>query len=137
MSIVDLDTDARLHRLDTLAHWMDDRFRVPGTSFHVGLDGLLGLAPVLGDLIGLGVSLHILASARRLGAPASLLRRMGATIALDTLVGCLPLGGDLFDFAYKANRRNVTLLKRHLEQEMRRDRIAISGLSMRKSPALG
>ncbi|WP_413204761.1 DUF4112 domain-containing protein [Rhodospirillum sp. A1_3_36] len=137
MSIIDLDTDARLHRLDTLARWMDDRFRVPGTSFHFGLDGLVGLIPVIGDLIGLAVSLHVLASAKDLGAPSALLRRMGLTIALDTLIGSIPLAGDIFDFSYKANRRNVTLLKRHLGQDMRRERIAISGLTVRKSAALG
>jgi hypothetical protein len=116
---------------------MDDRFRVPGTSFHFGLDGLVGLIPVMGDLLGLAVSLHVLASAKDMGAPPALLRRMGLTIALDTLVGSIPLAGDLFDLGYKSNRRNVTLLKRYLGQDMRRERVAISGLNVRKSAALG
>ena len=93
---------------------MDEAVRVPGTSFRIGLDGLLGLIPGVGDLAGGLVSTWYIVAAARLGAPPWVLARMGLNIGLDALTGAVPLLGDLFDFGWKANRRNLALLDHHL-----------------------
>lgn len=101
-------------RIERLAYWMDERFVVPGTNWRIGLDGLLGLLPVFGDTASMLVSLYIVFEARRLGAPASLITRMLFNVGVDELVGSIPVLGDWFDFGFKANRKNLRLLQRHL-----------------------
>jgi hypothetical protein len=103
-------------RVERLAYWLDERFRVPGTNMRVGLDGLVGLVPVVGDTATMLAALYVVYEARRLGAPASLIARMLVNVGLDSLVGTVPLVGDLFDMGFKANRRNLRLLRRHLER---------------------
>ncbi|RRA49978.1 DUF4112 domain-containing protein [Acidipila sp. EB88] len=100
--------------LDALSHLLDDRFQVPGTTIRFGLDGLIGLVPFAGDLVaGLLSSLIIVAAWFR-GAPPVLLARMLANLAIDVVIGMVPLLGDAFDIAWKANRRNYALLSRHI-----------------------
>ncbi len=102
---------ARLARLRRLARLMDAQFGLPGTRFRFGVDGLVGLAPVAGDLLTGLVSLYVVWEARSLGAPPALLARMLANVAVDVAGGALPVVGDLFDAAFKANIRNVALLE--------------------------
>ncbi len=104
-----------LDSLEALAWLLDSSIPVPGTGFRIGLDSLIGLVPVIGDLIGAALSAYILAMAARLGVPRVTLLRMGFNIGLDAVGGMVPLAGDLFDMAWKANRRNVALLRAHLE----------------------
>lgn len=80
----------------------------------IGLDPLIGLIPGLGDLIGAGVAIWVVAEAARLGASGFVLFRMGLNIAIDTLGGAIPVAGDVFDALWKANLKNVRLLERHL-----------------------
>lgn len=105
-----------IRRLETLAEWLDSRFRIPGTNLRFGLDPLIGLVPGLGDAAALLPAIYLILHAQRLGAPRSLLVRMALNVGIDSLVGAVPLLGDLFDAAFKANRRNVALLRRHLER---------------------
>ncbi len=103
-------------RLESLAHLLDDCFVVPGTQIRFGIDGLIGLVPFAGDvLVGLLSSLIVIAAWFR-GAPPVLLARMLANLALDVVVGIVPLLGDAFDIAWKANRRNYALLSRHVAE---------------------
>ena len=104
----------RLRRVRLLARLLDDAFKIPGTKFRVGWDGIIGLAPGIGDLLTMGVSLYLIYEAYRLGASRRTLAAMGTNVAIDTLVGAIPGIGDLFDVAWKANRKNVQLLERHL-----------------------
>ena len=90
---------------------------VPGTSFRFGLDPILGLIPGVGDLVSPLFTLGILFQARDLGIPRVVQLRMIFNVAIDVLTGFVPLIGDLFDFAWKANNRNMTLLERHLYEE--------------------
>jgi hypothetical protein len=106
----------RLQRLERLAHWMDGAFRVPGLGWRFGLDGILGLVPGAGDTVAGLVGLYMLLEARRLGAPSAVILRMLANLGLDLAVGSVPVLGDVFDFAFKANRRNLDLLRRHLAE---------------------
>lgn len=108
-------TGRALRRLDRLAHLMDGAFRLPGTRWRFGLDGLLGFVPGAGDSVTALVSLYVLVEAWRLGAPPGLVLRMLGNVGLDWAVGSVPLVGDFFDLAFKANRRNLDLLRRHLD----------------------
>jgi hypothetical protein len=105
--------------LDLLAHVLDDCFRLPGTSIRFGLDGLIGIVPVLGDVLaGLASTLIVIAAWFR-GVPAVTLVRMVVNVGIGVVVGAVPLLGDAFDIAWKANRRNYALLTRHLRQPNR------------------
>lgn len=95
-----------------VARLLDDAVAIPGTGIRVGLDPLLGLVPGLGDVAGALASLYIVLGALRLGAPSSVVARMLANVAVDSLLGSIPVLGDLFDFGWKSNRRNVELLER-------------------------
>jgi hypothetical protein len=94
-----------------LARLLDDAIAIPGTSFRVGIDPLLGLLPGLGDALAALLAGWLLVLGRRMGAPASVLARMGLNIAIDLLVGLVPGVGDLLDFFWKSNRHNVRLLE--------------------------
>ncbi len=99
--------------LDRLAWLLDSSIRVPGTQFRIGLDGLIGLIPGFGDAAGGVVSSYIIAQAARMGVPKSTLIRMAFNVLIESLVGLIPVVGDLFDFAWKANSRNVRLLQQY------------------------
>jgi hypothetical protein len=106
-------TDPDLARLDTLAHLLDNQFRIPGTNIRFGIDSLIGLIPYVGDVAGLAISGVLFNIMLRRGVGPILLLRMLGNVLLDTIVGVIPVVGDLFDFGFKANRRNVDLLKRY------------------------
>lgn len=110
----DAEVESVLRRLDQLARVMDEAFPIPGTRRRIGFDGIVGLLPVIGDGLTAVIALYPVVQAYRHGAPASLIVRMLANIGIDTTVGAVPFLGDLFDVAFKANRRNVELLRRHL-----------------------
>jgi len=103
-------------RLEFLAWLLDSSIPVPGTRFTIGLDALIGLVPLVGDLIGVALSSFIVAEANRLGAPRALLTRMAFNVAVEGVVGIVPLVGDAFDAGWKANQRNVRLLSAWLDQ---------------------
>jgi hypothetical protein len=107
---------AGLERIDRLAWWLDDAFRVPVIGKRVGIDGVVGLVPVAGDLVGAGLSSLLIIEALRLGAPRRVWMRMGANAGVDFVIGLVPIVGDLFDMAWKANRRNERVLRKWLEQ---------------------
>lgn len=117
-----LDEEALLKQLDRLTYLLDDQFGIPGTRWRIGIDGLIGLIPGVGDLVTGGMSLYILLQARRLNLPRHVQARMLANIATDVVIGGVPLAGDLFDFAFKSNRRNLALLRRHLGRRVERER---------------
>jgi hypothetical protein len=98
--------------LDQLARVLDDIFQIPGTSIRFGLDAIIGLVPGVGDLVTGVASFLIVFSAWERGLPRVTLARMVANIAIDTLVGSMPIFGDVFDAAWKANRKNYNLLLR-------------------------
>jgi hypothetical protein len=105
----------RMQEVDRLARLLDDVATIPGTRIRVGLDSLLGLLPAGGDVIGGALSAWIIIAAARLGAPPAVIARMGGNVLLDTVAGAVPVLGDLFDIAWRANRRNVELLRRYLD----------------------
>jgi len=98
---------------ERLARLLDSQFRVPGTSLRFGVEPLLGLVPGLGDAAGLALSSAVIVQAVRLGARGATVARMVLNVAIDAVFGSVPLLGSVFDFAFKANNRNVALLQRH------------------------
>ena len=101
--------------LENLARNLDSRWRIPGTTIRFGLDAVAGLIPGAGDLAAAIISGHIILYGWRAGAPSHVLARMIGNVAIDTIVGSIPVLGSVFDVYYKANNRNVRLLRRHFE----------------------
>jgi uncharacterized protein DUF4112 len=112
----------RLGRLHRVGWLLDNSLPIPGTRFRLGIDQIVGLVPGIGDLVGGVLSLYIIVESARMGVPRSLLARMGWNVAVDTLVGEIPVLGDLFDIGFKANIRNLALLDEYLQRpaEVRR-----------------
>ena len=110
-----IDTnDAEICRLEAIADWLDSKFVIPGTKLRFGLDFVLGILPGVGDGVAAVPAAYLILEAQRLGPPPALLMRMGFNVLLDLAVGAIPLVGDLFDFGFKTNRRNIALLKQYL-----------------------
>jgi hypothetical protein len=106
--------DDVVERLDRFAYWSDDCIPIPGLDARVGLEPLVGLLPVWGDVLSAVISCYVPYEAYRLGVPPSLIFKMLMIIVLDALVGSIPIAGDLIDAFVKANKTNVEMLKGHL-----------------------
>lgn len=115
--LFDSEHERILQELDNLAWVLDESVRLPG-GFRIGADAIIGLVPGIGDALGLGVSLILISKARQAGATRGLQTRMLANVVVETAVGAIPLIGDGFDFWFKANRRNMNLLRDHLERNL-------------------
>jgi hypothetical protein len=109
--------EARLKRIRLLSRLLDEQFCIPGTTYRVGLDGMLGLIPGVGDAAGALLSTYILYEAIRLGAPSTVLLRMIANIGIDAVGGAIPVVGDIFDMAWKTNKKNAALLHAYLASQ--------------------
>jgi Domain of unknown function (DUF4112) len=110
----------RVARLDALATLLDTAVLIPGTNFRFGVDALIGLVPGIGDAVTTAMSLWIVHEAHQLGAPKHVIARMLGNVALDGVVGAVPLIGDAFDVMWRSNRRNMRLLQEWLDREDRR-----------------
>ncbi|WP_136602339.1 DUF4112 domain-containing protein [Salinigranum halophilum] len=106
-----------LRRARRVATLLDDAVTIPVVNVKVGLDSLIGLLPLSGDLAAGLLSLYIVFEAARSGVPRTVLARMLFNVAVDTVVGSVPVVGDLFDVVWKANRRNVTLFERAVDAD--------------------
>lgn len=106
---------ATLNRIRKLSRLMDTAIGIPGTSFRIGLDPIIGLIPGAGDVISTAFSAYIIYLATRFGIPAQDLRKMIFNIGLEAIAGTVPLVGDLFDAYYKSNIRNLAILEQHLQ----------------------
>ncbi|WP_232107399.1 DUF4112 domain-containing protein [Gimesia alba] len=106
----------RMARFERLTHFLDDAFKVPGTNLRIGWDTLIGIVPGLGDMISATLSGYLIYEAKQLGASRWVLARMIGNVALDSVLGAIPLLGDVFDAFFKSNRRNARLLKQHLNR---------------------
>lgn len=114
-----LTREQRVARIEAIAKLLDVAFIVPGTNIRYGIDGLIGLIPVVGDIITTAISLWLVREARALGAPWYLTARMLGNVAVDGVVGMVPFAGDAFDVMFRANMRNVRLLRRWLDKQPR------------------
>jgi hypothetical protein len=110
----------RIARIDALAALLDTAFILPGTKIRFGLDAIIGLIPGIGDAITTLMAIYIVREARELGASPLLIARMLVNVGIDAVFGAVPLVGDAFDMAWRANRRNIALLREHLSKHNRR-----------------
>lgn len=115
----ELTREQRIARLEVLAKLLDVAFVVPGTKIRYGIDGLIGLIPIVGDVITTAISLWLVREARALGAPWHVTARMLGNVAVDGVVGLVPLAGDAFDVMFRANIRNMRLLRRWMDKQPR------------------
>lgn len=111
------DQQLALERLDRLAYFLDASLEVPFTNFRIGIDSLIGLIPGIGDAASGLVSLAIIYRGWRLGVSFPVVVRMLLNLLLDVVVGTIPVAGDLFDMAFKANLRNVDLIRNNLRKQ--------------------
>jgi Domain of unknown function (DUF4112) len=114
-----LTREQRLARLEVLAKLLDVAFILPGTKIRYGVDGIIRLLPLVGDLLATAFSLWLVREARALGAPWHVTARMLGNVAVDGVVGLVPLAGDAFDVLFRANMRNVRILRRWLDKQPR------------------
>jgi hypothetical protein len=114
-----LTREQRVARLEALAKLLDMAFILPGTNIRYGIDGLIGLIPVVGDVITTAISLWLVREARALGAPWHITARMLGNVALDGAVGIVPFVGDAFDVMFRANIRNVKMLRKWIDSQPR------------------
>ncbi|MGE5159025.1 MAG: DUF4112 domain-containing protein [Gemmatimonas sp.] len=112
-----LSREQRLVRLEAIAKLLDVAFILPGTNIRYGIDGIIGLIPVVGDLVATALSLWLVREARALGAPWHITARMLGNVAIQGVVGTVPVAGDAFDVLFRANMRNARLLRRWLERQ--------------------
>ena len=110
--------ESTLKRLDRFSFWTDSNFRIPFTGFRFGLSPLIGLVPVIGDFVGLVLSLYVLREARRVGASRKVQTKMIINMLIEFLGGLIPIIGDAFDAIYKANTRNTELLRGWLHEQI-------------------
>lgn len=114
-----LTREQRLKRLEAAARLLDVAFILPGTNVRYGIDGIIGLIPVVGDIIATGLSLWLVHEARALGAPWHVTARMLGNVAFQGIVGTVPVAGDAIDVLFRANMRNARLLRNWLEKQPR------------------
>ena len=105
-----------LKNIGRLAKLMDAQFKLPGTNYRFGLDGLLGLIPGAGDLSTLAVSGYMISIMAKNGASGYVIARMVVNVLIDALLGSIPFIGDLFDFVFKANLKNMKLMREHYQE---------------------
>ena len=105
---------AAFQRIKILSQLLDSRFQIPGTSIRIGLDSILGLIPGIGDMSSALLSAYVIFEAYKLGASQKTLWKMSLNVALDFLIGIIPIFGDAADVFFKANLRNMKLLKKDL-----------------------
>jgi hypothetical protein len=110
------DHAERLKHVERIARLMDSEFAIPGTKFRFGLDPVLGLVPVFGNLATSAVSAMLVLTMMRHGASGNVVVRMALNLIVDAVIGSIPIIGNLFDFAFRANDRNVALLRRHYDE---------------------
>jgi len=125
--------EATLAHLRGVSRLLDGAVGIPGTHLRVGLDPLIGLVPVVGDWVGGLLSGYIVIRAAGLGASGATVLRMLGNLAVDALVGTVPVLGDIFDVAFRANERNLRLLDAHVQAPARRgraDRMVVAGVTL-------
>ena len=110
------DPQSIRQRIEMMEMILERSFTVPGSSRTFGMDSIIGLIPVIGDFVSAGLGAYIVWEARNLGVPKWKIWRMAGNIAFDTAVGAVPVAGDLFDFLYKSNTKNLRIIKKHLDK---------------------
>ena len=110
------DPQSVRQRVEAMEVLLERSFRIPGLNFPVGLDAVVGLVPILGEIVTTAMGAYIVWEARNLGVPRWKLWRMGLNIAFDTVIGVIPVVGDAADLLFRSNTRNLRIIRRHLDK---------------------
>lgn len=110
------DPEAVRKRVEALEMVLERSFHIPGTKIPFGLDSIIGLVPVLGDVVTAAMGAYMVWEARNLGMSKWQLTRMAANVGIDTAVGAVPILGDVFDFVWRSNSKNLRIIKKHLDK---------------------
>ncbi|KPQ23334.1 MAG: protein of unknown function containing DUF4112 domain [Porphyrobacter sp. HL-46] len=110
-------------RIEMMEHLLERSFVIPGVNMPVGLDALIGLVPVVGDMVTAAMGAYIVWEARNLGLPKWKLARMGLNLVFDTAIGAIPVVGDAADFVFRSNTRNLRIIRRHLDKHHPQTRV--------------
>ncbi len=117
------DVHSIRRRIEAMETVLERAFVIPGINRPVGLDSIIGLVPIVGDIIAMGMGAYIVWEARNLNMPKWKLMRMAGNVAFDTAVGAVPVVGDLFDFMFRSNTRNLRIVRKHLDKHHPESRI--------------
>lgn len=117
------DVHSIRRRIEAMEMVLERSFVIPGINRPVGLDSIIGLVPVVGDIIAMGMGAYIVWEARNLNLPKWKLLRMAGNVAFDTAVGAVPVVGDLFDFMFRSNTRNLRIVRKHLDKHHPESRV--------------
>jgi hypothetical protein len=110
------DPQSVRQRVEALELLLERSFHIPGTKIPFGLDSIVGLVPVLGDIVTAAMGAYMVWEARNLGMSKFQLMRMAANVGIDTALGAIPLAGDAFDFIWRSNSKNLRIIKKHLDK---------------------
>ncbi len=113
---VSRDPQAVRNRVEAMEKVLERAFIVPGINKPIGLDSLVGLIPVVGDIVTAVMGAYIVWEARNLGMSKWQLTRMATNVGIDTALGAIPLAGDVFDFLWRSNTRNLRIIRKHLDK---------------------
>lgn len=103
-------------RIETMEHLLERSFRIPGVNYPIGLDAIVGLVPVVGDIVTAAMGAYIVWEARNLDMPKWKIWRMAGNVVFDTAIGAVPVVGDAADFLFRSNSRNLKIVKKHLDK---------------------
>ncbi|MEP3052337.1 MAG: DUF4112 domain-containing protein [Erythrobacter sp.] len=103
-------------RIETMEKLLERSFTIPGVNIPVGLDAIVGLIPVVGDIVTTALGAYVIWEARNLNIPKWKLWRMGANVAFDTVIGLVPVVGDAADLLYRSNTKNLRIIRKHLDK---------------------
>ncbi len=117
------DVQSIRQRVEAMEMLLERSFKLPGTNFPIGLDSIIGLIPVLGDIVTTALGAYIVWEARNLGLPKWKLWRMAGNIAVDTAIGAVPVVGDAADVLFRSNTRNLRIIRKHLDKHHPETRI--------------
>lgn len=117
-SMTDMSNDPQSvrARVEVMEKLLERSFTVPGTKIPIGMDSIIGLIPVIGDIVTAAMGMYIVWEARNLGLSKFQLARMAANVGVDTVLGAVPLVGDAFDFLWRSNSRNLRIIRKHLDK---------------------
>jgi len=113
---IQAEVPSKIKWLDNVSGFLDNKFRIPGTNTRFGLDFIIGLVPYAGDVASFGISAVLVLTMVRYGASGRVIIQMLWNIFIDTVIGAVPIAGDIFDLYFKSNRRNFELLREHYEE---------------------
>jgi hypothetical protein len=113
---IEEQNEEKLLRLKLLGNRLDEIITIPGTKYKIGVDPIIGIFPVIGDLLGSIISIYIIYSGSKMGVSSQVIAKMSINLGIDFIVGLIPVFGDIFDMGWKANKKNIELIEKNINK---------------------